>query len=151
MNPQELIDALDLRPLEFEGGYYRETYRSDASTAIYYLLTIETFSAMHRISGDEVFHFYAGDPVEMLQLHPDGGHSLVIIGNNIQAGQQPQVVVTAGTWQGCRVMAGGGWALLGTTVAPPFDPADFELGDRDALVSAYPDCADAISRLVHSV
>lgn len=150
MNSQELIDALDLRPLEFEGGYYRETYRTEASTAIYYLLTADTFSAMHRLRQDEVFHFYAGDSVEMLLLHPGGEHSLVTISNSIEADQHPQVVVPAGTWQGCRVVAGGEWALLGTTVAPPFDVTGYEHGIREELIAAYPDCGAQISSLTRS-
>lgn len=147
MDARELIDTLDLKPLEFEGGYYRETYRSESSTAIYYLLTADTFSAIHRLRHDEIFHFYAGDPVEMLLLHPGGGHSRLTVGGNIQAGQQPQVIVPAGTWQGCRVMAGGEWTLLGTTVAPPFDITSYEHGVEAELVAAYPDCTELISSL----
>lgn len=152
---QEVIDRLQLTPLTIEGGYFRETYRSavivpadslpseydgqrNASTAIYYLLTPETFSAVHRVRSDEVFHFYAGDPVEMLQLWPDGDGRVVAIGNDFSAGQAPQVVVPAGVWQGCRLVGGGSWALLGCTVAPGFDYADFEAASRDQLIASYP-------------
>lgn len=152
---REIIDRLQLEPLTIEGGYFRETYRAplmlpagalptdyagsrNASTCIYYLLTPETFSAIHRVRSDEIFHFYAGDPVEMLQLWPTGDANVVTLHNDLAPGHEPQVVVPAGVWQGCRLAPGGEWALLGCTVAPGFDYADFELGQRGDLVSAYP-------------
>jgi predicted cupin superfamily sugar epimerase len=164
LTAQEVIDRLRLVPLTIEGGYFRETYRSplrhmehalpaeyggerNASTAIYYLLTPESFSALHRVKSDEVFHFYAGDAVEMLQLRPDGESAVVTIGNDLVAGQLPQVVVPAGVWQGCRLVPGGRWALLGCTVAPGFDYADFEAGSRDDLLRDYPEQAELIAAL----
>jgi predicted cupin superfamily sugar epimerase len=155
LTTREVIELLDLVPLTVEGGYFRETYRSrlaipaaalpqdyggerNVSTAIYYLLTPETFSAIHRVKSDEVFHFYAGDPVEMLQLWPDGTGRVVVIGNDLAAGHVPQLVVPGGVWQGARLLSGGQWALLGCTVAPGFDYADFESGDRADLVARYP-------------
>src|SRR5262249_42167355 len=105
----EIIAALDLRPLPREGGYYRETYRSakkwadgqrNLSTAIYYLLTPDTYSALHRLPCDEIFHFYAGDSVLMLQLWPDGTGRIVTLGPDLAAGRQPQLLVPAGVWQG---------------------------------------------------
>jgi predicted cupin superfamily sugar epimerase len=160
----EVMALLDLRPLPVEGGYYRETYRSAvtlpaaalpprygggrcAGTAIYYLLTPDTFSALHRLPADEVFHFYLGDPVEMLQLSPDGGGRVVTLGHDLCAGQSPQVVVPAGAWQGSRLADGGRFALLGTTMAPGFDFADYEPGDRAALLTQYPAFAGLIRRL----
>jgi predicted cupin superfamily sugar epimerase len=110
----------------------------DASTAIYYLLTPDTFSAMHRLPGDELFHFYLGDPVEMLQLRPDGVVQHVVIGNDLAAGMQPQVIVAGGVWQGCRLRDGGRVALMGTTMSP---------GSRDSLIASYPDARDAILQL----
>src|SRR4029079_17335594 len=104
-----------------------------ASTAIYYLLTPDTFSAIHNIKSDEVFHFYAGDAVEMVQFWPDDTLQLVIIGNDLEAGNEPQLVVPAGVWQGCRLVRGGKWALMGCTVAPGFGYADFGLGKRADL------------------
>ena len=164
MDARTLIEKLGLKPLPIEGGYFVETYRCDEviaasaldgrygrekalSTAIYYLLTPETVSLIHRLRSDEVFHFYAGDPVDMLQLMPDGLHARVLIGSDIEAGQTPQVVVPRGVWQGCRLMTGGRWALMGTTVAPAFDYGDYESGDRDELISRYPDCAELIRTL----
>jgi predicted cupin superfamily sugar epimerase len=149
-----------------EGGYYVETYRSNqiipravlpdryssarsACTAIYFLLTPDVFSSMHRVKSDEIFHFYCGDSVDMLLLHPDGSHETVTIGPNVLAGEQPQVIVPHGVWQGARLKAGGEFALMGTTVAPGFDFEDYEHGDRAALIAAYPDCREIIVELTH--
>lgn len=166
MTAADVIRALSLVPLPGEGGFFRETYRSrlrlpsatlpegylgerDAGTAIYYLLTRDSFSAMHRLRGDEVFHFYLGDPVEMLQLRPDGKISLLVIGPDIASGMSPQIVVPAGVWQGSRLMAGGAFALLGTTMAPGFDLSDFELAKRSQLTKSYPAQAGMIAALTH--
>ena len=147
-----------------EGGYFAETYRAretlpagaigpswrkprSLATAIYYLLSPETFSAIHRLRADEVFHFYLGDPVEMLQLLPGGGGRVVALGTDLTAGMRPQVVVPAGVWQGARLAAGGNVALLGTTVSPGFDFEDFELGEREALIAAYPEFRERIFAL----
>lgn len=162
----ELIRLLRLEPLPREGGWYRETYRSaltlpasvlglshraarSAGTAIYYLLTPDTCSALHRLPTDEVFHFYLGDPVEMLQLGPraeDGGR-IVTLGPDLLAGQQVQAVVPAGVWQGRRLRTGGAFALMGTTMAPGFDFADYDAADRVALSAAFPAFATHIAHL----
>ena len=156
MTAFEVITALNLRPLPREGGYYRETYRSAEShpvhqrnlcTAIYYLLTPDSFSALHRLPCDEIFHFYAGDPVSMLQLRPDGSGRIVTLGPDVRAGQEPQVIVAAGVWQGSWLPFGGAFALLGTTMAPGFDFADYEAGDRAKLTLGYPAFAELIDRL----
>src|SRR6185436_7868549 len=119
----------------------------NVSTCIYYLLTPETFSAIHRMKSDEIFHFYAGDAVEMLQLRPDVTGRIVVISNDLAAGHEPQLVVPAGVWQGCRLKPGGAWALMGCTVAPGFDYADFELADRSELIKAHPNHAEMIAAL----
>ncbi|HEX2473200.1 MAG TPA: cupin domain-containing protein, partial [Lacipirellulaceae bacterium] len=159
LTAQEIIEHLRLEPLTIEGGYFRETYRSvltlsraafsseyggdrNVSTAIYYLLTPDTFSAIHRVKSDEIFHFYAGDPVEMLQLWPDGAGTTLTIGNDLAAGHEPQVIVPAGVFQGCRLKHGGEWALMGCTVAPGFEYTDYEAGDRGELTAAYPKFAE---------
>ena len=164
LSVRDVIELLRLESLTQEGGYFRETYRSElviprnalpddydggrsVSTAIYYLLTPTDHSALHRVRSDEVFHFYAGDVVEMLQLWPDGSGEVVRIGSDLAAGQVPQVVVPAGVWQGARLAAGGRWALLGTTVAPGFEFADYEHADRDELVGQYPPFAELIAAL----
>jgi predicted cupin superfamily sugar epimerase len=168
LTADELIALLDLKPLPLEGGYYRETYRSadvlpaaalparygtdkSAGTAIYYLLTSDTFSALHRLPTDEVYHFYLGDPVEMLQLWPDGSGRVVTLGQDVRAGQLLQAVVPRGVWQGSRLRAGGTFALLGTTMAPGFDFADFEAGERRKLVARYPDHAPLIQVLAKEI
>lgn len=154
MTAQEIIDLLGLQPLPREGGFYRETYRAalnlpggkSASTAIYYLLTPDTCSALHRLPADEVYHFYLGDAVELLLLDARGGEVLVL-GPGLTSGQRPQAVVPAGTWQGSSLAPGGAVALMGTTVAPGFDFSDYEAADRDALTQAYPSFAALIARL----
>jgi predicted cupin superfamily sugar epimerase len=154
----EIIAALELKPLPREGGYYRETYRSadsmpsaggakSAATAMYYVLTADTCSALHRLPADEIFHFYAGDPVRMLQLLPDGRGDILTLGANVLADQRPQVVVPRGVWQGSLLEPGGQFAVMGTTMAPGFDFADYEAGDRAALMSQYPAFAELIERL----
>jgi predicted cupin superfamily sugar epimerase len=165
MNAQEVIQLLGLAPLPREGGFFRETYRSSEvlepavlpppyasaraiSTSIYYFLTPPTRSRIHRLPTEEIFHFYAGDPVEMLALMPDGRGHRWIIGNDLGRGQSPQVVVPRGTWQGCRLVNGGEWALLGTTMAPGFDFADYDPGDREELIRDYPGEADLIRELL---
>ncbi len=163
---QEVIDALHLEKHPSEGGYFYETYRSPEivssldrgqrswSTAIYYLLSDETgvFSEMHRLALDEVFHFYLGDPVEMLHLYPDGRGERVILGTDLVTGMRPQVVVSGGVWQGCRVLGGKyGFALMGTTVAPGFEYSDYESGCRGQLVQAYPQFTEQIAVLTRKL
>ena len=121
----------------------------NACTAIYYLLTPNTFSELHRLATDEVFHFYTGTPVRMLQLFPDGRALEVVLGPDVLAGQQPQVIVPQGVWQGSLLEPGGDFALLGCTVAPGFDYADYETGDRAALLAQYPQQRTLIERLTH--
>lgn len=158
----DVIAALGLIPHPMEGGFFVETYRSavrvprallpgcagdrDIGTAIYYLLTPTSVSVMHRLPLDEVFHFYLGDPVEMLQLRPDGSGTLLTLGTDLAAGERPQAVVRGGVWQGSVLAPGGQFALIGATMAPGFDYADYEHGRREPLVAAYPDFADAIGR-----
>ena len=161
---EQIKEVLGLQPLPREGGFYRETYRSEETialgclpqrydrdkpfcTAIYYLLTPETCSRLHRLPTDEIFHFHLGGPVEMLQLHPDGRSDVLEIGPDIAAGQRLQVVVPRGSWQGCSLKAGGRVALMSVTAAPGFDSSDYEPGDADALIRAYPDRRDMIVAL----
>ncbi len=161
-SPADVIRVLGLEPLPGEGGYYRETYRSSAdvepgapfngsrsmSTAIYYFLSHDTFSAMHRLPGDEIFHFYMGDPVEMLELFPNGHGRITILGTDLRT-MQPQHVVPGGTWQGSRLIDGGAWALLGTTMSPGFSFDDYEAGGA-GLKEVYPEFAHMIeTRLTH--
>lgn len=140
MNADEVIGALGLTPLGFEGGYYRETYRheNDVSTAIFYMLTPDTCSLMHRLVDAEIYHFYLGDPVEMLMID-DSGTKTVRLGHDLAANQLVQHVVPGGVWQGSRLIDGGRFALMGTTMAPGFDLARFRLGSRDELIQLVPE------------
>lgn len=162
LTPEFLIRHFSLTPHPEEGGFFRETWRCDESaanlpvrykgqrsfgTAIYYLLTPDTRSALHRLASDEVFHFYLGDAVEMLNLYPDGRSERVVLGANITEGQAVQHVVPKGVWQGARLLAGGRFALLGCTVAPGFDYADYEHGRRSKLLSAWPAATELITLL----
>src|SRR5262249_52915759 len=152
LTAEEIRKRLKLQPHPAEGGYFAETYRSEhllapealaagypgarsVSTAIYYLLTSDSFSAMHRLRGDEIFHFYLGDPVELLQINANGAREVFVLGQDIVSGMKLQHVVPGGAWQGSRLRAGGKYALLGTTVAPGFDYQDFEIGGREELVA----------------
>jgi hypothetical protein len=166
LTAERVIALLGLEPLPEEGGHFRETYRADEliaheslpprytgarphGSAIYYLLRDDTCSAPHRLRSDEVYHFYLGQPVEMLLLYPDGRDETLILGPDIEAGQRVQAVAPRGVWQGSRLAqpTPGGFALLGTTMAPAYDAADFELGDRAALLAAYPRRAELIRAL----
>ncbi|PKP68174.1 MAG: hypothetical protein CVT83_06290, partial [Alphaproteobacteria bacterium HGW-Alphaproteobacteria-5] len=154
---EELIARLGLTKLPEEGGLYRETYRSAQEmrlphgdraccTAIYYLVTPDEFSALHRVASDEIFHFYAGDAVEMFQLWDDGAAQTIRLGPDVLGGEFPQVVVPAGVWQGTRLAEGGAWALLGCTVSPGFELADFEAGRRQDLLDAFPALREPLLR-----
>jgi uncharacterized protein len=163
---RQIIEALGLQPHPIEGGFFRETYRATGSipaeglpagyrarsgrsfgTAIYYLLTADTFSEMHRLPTEEVFHLYLGGPLRMLQLFPGGSGREVVIGADVLAGQQPQVIVPPGVWQGSRLEPGVEFALLGATMAPGFDYDDYEQGRRGELIEQYPRYAEVIREL----
>lgn len=154
MTADDVIALFGLKPHVQEGGYYRETYQSRErhgrgalSTAIYFLLTPETRSHLHRLPTDEIYHFYLGDPVELLQLFSDGSSKVPILGHDVQGGQHVQLAIPGGVWQGSRLRPGGTWALFGTTMAPGFLPEDFEAGQRDRLMAAWPLHADMIRDL----
>jgi hypothetical protein len=142
---ERVAELLGLEPLPGEGGLFRRTHIDAHSSAIYYLLLAPDFSAMHRLTATETYHWYAGSPLRLLLLGEDGRVAEPVLGPDLAAGQRPQTVVPAGTWQGCAPM--GEWALVGTTTAPPFDWAGFELGDRTVLTALHPDAADRIAEL----
>ena len=165
----DIIRKLGLQPHP-ERGYYRETYRSTtavqpeprvtrpgasstraASTAIYFLITADqpaTF--LHRLISDEVFHLYDGGPLEILRLFPDGNWDVAVLGMNLDAGERPQIVVPAGTWFGTELTAGASHCLVGCTVAPGFEFADFALAQGPELEARYPAAADRIRRMSRS-
>ena len=150
-----------------EGGYYRETYRSGlsiaqealpsqfngprlVSTAIYFLLEGEIFSAFHRLRSDELWHFYAGAPFVVHVIEEDGRYSEISLGSNPDAGERLQAVVKAGCWFASRVKDPESFALAGCTVAPGFDFEDFELGKRSNLIKLYPQRRELIEQLTRT-
>ena len=162
LTAEDLKALLKLQPLAIEGGYFSETYRSTETiaqsslpsryhqpksfgTAIYFLLTPDTFSALHRLPTDEIYHFYLGDAVELLQLHPNGSGTITVLGHDLLGGMRPQLAIPRGTWQGSRLRPGGVFALMGTTMAPGFDLSDFESGHRQTLLDGYPALHDLIN------
>lgn len=158
MTADQIKSLLRLEPHPVEGGFYRRTYTSAGGvalargqrpqgTAIYYLLEAGAFSEMHRLASDEIFHFYLGDPVEMLQLSPDGRSACFMLGSDLAAGQHVQLTVPAGVWQGTRLVNGGRVALLGCTVTPGFDFADYESGNSAELAAQWPAEAERIRKL----
>jgi predicted cupin superfamily sugar epimerase len=164
ISADDIIRKLKLEPLPGEGGYYRESYRSseivsgDAlpsrfgrdkfiCTAIYYLLTPDTHSKLHRLPADEIYHFYVGDPVKMLLLYENGKGETITLGSDIEAGQHVQFVVPRGVWQGSYLIEGGHFALMGTTMAPGFDFKDYKSADEEHLIRIYPGYGDLIRKL----
>lgn len=162
----ELIRHYALKPLLVEGGLFAQTYRSadtfpatalhrnytadkPTCTAIVYLYTpdSDSFSALHQLPTDEIYHFYLGDPVLMLQLLPDGRCEHIIIGHDVLNGQRVQHVVPRGVWQGSFLLPGGQYALMGMTMAPGYTHTDYLGGDRAALIAHYPQEAELITRL----
>ncbi|MEI9979657.1 MAG: cupin domain-containing protein [Edaphobacter sp.] len=162
LSAEEVKKILGLKPHPREGGWYLRTYEAPemvaaeafadgryagarrTGTAIYYLLETDTFSEIHMLKSDEVFHFYAGDAVEMLQLRKGAGGRMVVIGNDLVRGERPQLVVERGVWQGARLVAGGKWALLGCTVSPGFEFEDYETAGREELCARWPEFAREI-------
>jgi len=161
----EIIGKLNLKPLPGEGGYYSETYKSKSifktgqlpanfkgehafSTCIYYLITTDSFSQMHRLPADEIWHFYLGDPAYQLQLYPDGKGKKLSIGCNLNANEQPQVIVPANVWQGTKLKKGGEYALFGTTMSPGFEFLDYEAANAKDLIDKYPAFKNEIMELI---
>lgn len=142
---ERLAALLGLQPLPDEGGLFRRTHADQHSAAILYLLLTPDFSALHQLGTTEVYHWYAGAPLRLLLLDPSGQVREPVLGPPTRPGQQPQLVVPAGTWQGSRSL--GAWSLVGTTTAPPFDWSGFRLADRAALVARYPAARDRIVEL----
>lgn len=156
MTPDDLIGHYALEPIPREGGRFRRTWagpeRADGrpeGSAIVALLTAEPgdYSALHRLPTDEIWHFYLGDPLEMLLLAPDGTSRTAVLGPDVLGGQHPQFTVPAGTWMGARVSADGAWSFFGCTMAPGFTYGDYEHGDAVELAARYPAEAARITAL----
>jgi len=162
----ELIRTLGLQPHP-EGGWYREIYRATESTApgglpgrytgprshataIYFLLTSDTFSALHRLKSDEQWHFYQGSPLSLHVIHADGHYAPVTLGPDLAKGETFQTVVPHGCWFGATVDTPDSYTLVGCSVAPGFDFGDFEIADRKSLTRAFPQHQATIERLTRS-
>jgi predicted cupin superfamily sugar epimerase len=159
----KIISDLQLKPHP-EGGYFRETYRSagkiksedldsrftglrNYSTCIYFLLTYESFSAFHNIFQDEIWHFYDGSPVKLSMISRNGVYSDIIIGRDMKKGERFQFVVPGGTRVAAEVIKKNEFSLVGCTVSPGFEFADFELQKRDRLILEFPQHREIITRL----
>lgn len=149
-----------------EGGFFAETYRStekidnnslpkrfsgdrNFSTGIYFLLESHHFSAFHRIQSDEMWHFYAGDALNVYYIDNVGNMQIIKLGNNPENGEVFQAVVPAGVWFGSKPAVENSYSLVGCTVAPGFDFADFEMPDRHTLLLEFPQHEDIIKILTH--
>ncbi|WP_299214156.1 cupin domain-containing protein [uncultured Aquimarina sp.] len=159
---EQIVTMLNMTPHP-EGGFYKETYRSDGvipkavlkdqfsgdrnyCTGIYFLLTSENFSAFHRIKQDEMWHFYGGNSLYVHVITPEGVYTRYAVGMNLDQGESPQLVVPAGCWFASSVKDAEGYSFVGCTVSPGFDFADFELAGRDVLVNQYPDHSEIITQ-----
>lgn len=169
MTPQEIIDLLHLTPNPEEGGYYADTYTAAIKipnrdlpgfapteeeraicSAIYYFLEQNDFSAMHKVTGDMLYHFYNGSPVEMLLLYPDGfpkKSETCIFSGDLRICNNPMKLIPGGTWLGSRLLPKGSYALMGVTMSPGFNPADYTIGNRQELIRQYPEQAQLITQL----
>jgi len=162
MTAEEVKKVLGLVKHPREGGWYVRTWESAewvelerygaarrTSTAIYYLLEPETFSEMHRLESDEIFHHYMGGAMEMVELFADGSSQRVVIGCDLEAGERPQHVVRRGVWQGSRLLMPEGWALLGCTVSPGFEFVDYTDAGAEELIAKWPGEAEMIRGLTN--
>lgn len=163
---KDIVKKLDLQPHP-EGGYYKETYRSEdiirdtilgnefngsrnLCTGIYYLLESDDFSALHKINQDEMWHFYLGEAIELTMISEAGELSMVTIGNNVSNGEVLQFVVPKRNWFGARLLKANSFALVGCTVSPGFDFNDFKLGEREELLNKFPQHEDIIESLTRA-
>lgn len=158
LSAADIIRHFDLKPLPVEGGYYRVTYTGDlrlpasvlppsirserpAKSVIYYLLTADTISRLHRLEIDEMWHFYLGDSVDLFVFGTEVDYTKIELGHDLLDGQTVQAVVPAHSWFGARLQTGGSWALMACTLAPAYSDEDFSLpddADFASLLARYP-------------
>ncbi len=154
---EEIIQLYKLKPLLIEGGHFREIYRSatvletelgrrSAYTHIYYLLKQGELSKLHRLKTDELWHFYSGDPITVIDIAPDGTLKAKVLGPQFPE-QRSEYLFAKGHWFGAYLNPKSEWAFLGCTVSPGFDYADFEVGNREQLISQYPQLREQIIKL----
>jgi predicted cupin superfamily sugar epimerase len=161
---REIVERYELLPHP-EGGYYREVYRAkdlvlrasalgtrsySASTSILYLLEGRQFSALHRISSDELWHFYEGNRLRVVTFDAEGNREDLLLGRDMSVGERYQAMVPAGRWFGATLDVTEGFCLVGCTVAPGFEFSEFELGQRDQLLAAFPRHRDVIESLTRA-
>ena len=153
MSPEDLVARFGLEPLPVEGGWFRQVWRSPASgsspvgTAIVALLTDEPqgFSQFHCLGLDELWHFYLGDPLELVLLEPGGSSRHVVMGHDVLGGHEVLTVVPAGVWMAARTL--GRWSLVGNTMAPGFTSDTYSGAEPEALLAGWPGEAEAIAAL----
>ncbi|MBV7267606.1 cupin domain-containing protein [Winogradskyella luteola] len=162
---EHIITKLHLKPHP-EGGYFKETYRSTGiinadsleasyngernySTCIYFLLTSDNFSALHRIKQDEIWHFYDGSPIRLHMITEAGKYTEHIIGKDLSKGELPQFVAPGGCWFAAEVVEGDTFSLTGCTVSPGFSFEDFELKSKKELTDLFPHLKSIIAKLTH--
>lgn len=155
LSVEELIEMFDLRPLEGEGGFFRRTWFRQAeqedkqeASCIVYLITPESFSALHRLRYDEMFHFYLGDPCRSITMDKTGAIGETILGQNIRSGMKVQHLVPGGTWQATRLVEEGQFALVGTTMSPGFDMSGFELATQDLIADLEPHARRVLGEVI---
>lgn len=162
LTPEQIRSWLQLQPNEREGGFFAPVYQSDLTIpdrllpgfaptqagsralcgSIYYFLDQSGCSVMHRVTGDMLYHFYGGAPVEMLLLYPAGARNrteVCLFSNDVAAGGYPMKVIPGGTWLGMRLSPGGSYALMGVSMAPGFAEVDYAIGQRRELLAEYPE------------
>lgn len=144
MDVAKTVAELGLAELPHKGGLYRKTYSDEHLTAVYYLLTPGALLPLHQLAVTAIYHYYAGDPLELLLLHADGSVTKPVVGPDVVAGQRPQLVVPPGIWQGAFSR---GTTFLGATMAPEFSWQGLHLGDQAALLAAYPVAAEQVMAL----
>ena len=154
---EDIIEKLNLVPLSEEGGLVAETYQSEETyenrkvgSAIYYFLTENSFSHLHKLSADEMWHFYYGDPVEIIQIDDETGEkSIHKLGVDLLNGETPQVLVKKNVWQGARIIPGGtmGFTLMGTTMSPSYMDNDFIFGSREEMIKKFPEHKQDIEKV----
>lgn len=163
INHKEIIKRLELKPHP-EGGFYREIYRSEEkidknslpgrykgdrsfSTSIYYMLIGEQISVFHKLKSDESWHFYSGSPLFIHILDSKSGYKKIKLGNNIITGETPQFIISKETFFAAEVEDKKSYTLIGCTVSPGFEFADFEFGKIDQLIKQFPEQVKLIKRL----
>lgn len=159
MSPaSEIIRLLNLQLNNTEGGYFANTYpllntKNPQCSSLYYFLDNNRCSVMHKVTDDMLYHFYAGKPVEMLLLYPKGyspRSEVLTFSNDMAKSGKPRKIIPGGTWIGSRIKSKDSWSLMGVSKAPPFDPKNYFLGDRDQLINEYPEQKDLIIALTNS-